>query len=39
MYSFNTDTFDLDDLKFTRDNRNIVVWESPLKCSAVVYSI
>ena len=35
---FNVDTFDLNDISWSKDNTSIVVWDSDLECKFLVYS-
>ena len=39
LYHFNPDTFDLEDLRFSGDGQNLIVWDSPLKCKMLVYQL
>jgi hypothetical protein len=39
LHQFYPDLFDAQDLTFTQDGNNILVWESPLKTSMHVYQI
>jgi dipeptidyl aminopeptidase/acylaminoacyl peptidase len=39
LHHFTPDTFDLEDLKFSGDGQNLIVWDSPLKCKLLVYQM
>lgn len=39
LYHFKIDTFDLEDLKFSRDGHHLIIWDSPLKCCIMIFEI
>jgi len=39
LHHFNPDTFDLEDLKFSGDGQNLIIWDSALKCKMLVYQL
>ena len=39
LHHFSLETFDLEDLKFSGEGTHIIVWDTPLKCKLLVYSI
>jgi WD40 repeat protein len=39
LHHFNPDIFDLEDLKFSGDGQNLIVWDSALKCKMLVYQL
>jgi WD40 repeat protein len=39
LHHFNSDTFDLEDLKFSGDWQNLILWDSALKLKMLVYQL
>ena len=39
LTTFNPDTFDLEDLRFSGDGQSLIVWDSNLKCKILIYQL